>query len=152
MKRLSVTSAVIAAALLSAAIGGAPVRAQAGNSTEMASSSGASFLVFFDWGKPELGGDAKATLDKVIAAYRKKPDVRMRLEGHTDRSGSAAANLRSARRRAAEVRSYLIANGVPGNVISIVSQGESQPLITTEDGVREVQNRRVEIFLTASGE
>ena len=151
MKRLSVTSPAIAAALLSTAMGVAPLSAWAENPAEMTSSSAASFLVFFDWGKPELGGDTKATLDKVIAAYRQEPDVHVRLEGHTDRSGSAAVNLRSARRRAAEVRSYLIANGIPATNVTIVSHGESQPLIATEDGVREVQNRRVEIFLTASG-
>jgi outer membrane protein OmpA-like peptidoglycan-associated protein len=35
--------------------------------------------------------------------------------------------------------------GIPGNAISVASFGEEQPLVPTEDGVREVQNRRVTI-------
>ena len=37
--------------------------------------------------------------------------------------------------------------GVPSDAISIAAYGEEKPLVPTEDGVREVQNRRVEILL-----
>ena len=104
-------------------------------------------MVFFDWAKPELSGDAKTTLDRIAAVALVSGGGRVRLEAHTDRSGSAEVNLRSARRRAAEVRDYLIAKGVAAGSISITSFGESRPLIPTADGVREVQNRRVEIIL-----
>ena len=69
----------------------------------------------------------------------------MTIDGHSDRSGASAANLASSRRRAEFVRDYLAARGIPGGAMTIRAYGESWPIIATEDGVREVQNRRVEI-------
>ena len=55
----------------------------------------------------------------------------------------------SGRERAEAVAAYLAARGVPRAAMTIVSHGEARPLIATEDGVREPQNRRVEIMRTA---
>jgi len=103
------------------------------------------FLVFFDWGKPDTRGDDAATLDQVAAAYRAHPGARLQLSGHTDRSGSTATNRRAGLSRAEMVRAELEKRGIPGNAMTVASFGEEQPLVPTEDGVREVQNRRVEI-------
>ncbi len=103
------------------------------------------FMVFFDWGKGEIRSDDAATLDKVAEAYRANPSIRLTLSGHTDRSGSVQTNRRTALSRAETIRSELVKRGVSGNAISVVSFGEEQPLVPTEDGVREVQNRRVVI-------
>ncbi|MDQ3139155.1 MAG: OmpA family protein [Pseudomonadota bacterium] len=102
-------------------------------------------LVFFDWGKPEIGGDAAAVLDAVAASVRATPALRLRLSGHSDRSGGTTGNRRSASRRADAVAAYLAERGVPRRTMTLASFGEEQPLIPTEDGVREPQNRRVEI-------
>jgi outer membrane protein OmpA-like peptidoglycan-associated protein len=105
----------------------------------------ASFMVFFDWGKGEVRSDDAATLDKVAEAYRADPSARLQLSGHTDRSGNAATNRRTALNRAETIRAELEMRGIPRNAISVASFGEEQPLVPTEDGVREVQNRRVVI-------
>lgn len=105
------------------------------------------FRVFFDWGKPELNRDAQATLDEVLAAYRRLGPGRIVIDGHTDRSGSEAVNLSASRRRADAVRVRLVAQGIPPEKISLVAHGETRPIVPTEDGVREAQNRRVEISL-----
>ena len=55
-----------------------------------------SFMVFFDWGKGEVRSDDAATLDKVAETYRATPSARLKLSGHSDRSGSAATNRRTA--------------------------------------------------------
>ena len=101
-------------------------------------------LVFFDWGKGELSGDAKASLDKIAERYAAAPRA-MTVDGHSDKSGASAGNVASSRRRAGTVRDYLAAKGVPTSAMSVRAYGETWPLIATEDGVREVQNRRVEI-------
>ena len=67
------------------------------------------------------------------------------LAGHTDRSGSVAYNTGLAERRNASVRSYLSGRGIPGARISSEAFGESMPRVPTADGVRELQNRRVEV-------
>lgn len=100
--------------------------------------------VFFDWGKGELSNDSKAVLDKVAEEYAAAPG-RLVVDGHSDRSGSADGNHRRSRERARLVSDYLSAKGVPAAQIEIRAYGETRLLIPTDDGVREVQNRRVEI-------
>ena len=101
-------------------------------------------LLFFDWGKSELSGDAKANLDTVAERYRQVPRP-MTIDGHSDRSGADGSNLASSRRRAGAVRDYLAEHGVPVSAMTVRAYGETWPIIATADGVREVQNRRVEI-------
>ena len=111
----------------------------------------APFIVFFDWAKPDINRDAAEILDKIAAEYSARPGARLQLSGHSDRSGPAGANLRSSRRRAEAVRDYLAAHGVPAAAMTVRAFGEQRPIVPTEDGVREVQNRRVEIrFVPAS--
>ena len=69
------------------------------------------------------------------------------MAGHADRSGSAQYNQRLSQRRADAVAAELVARGVPRNIIMVSAYGESRPLVPTADGVREPQNRRVEIVL-----
>jgi OmpA-OmpF porin, OOP family len=128
-------TALIAAAF--AALGGHAAGAQSGERE--------SFLVFFDWGKPELTRDGEAVLQEAVAAYRQSRPGRVHVAGHTDRSGPAAVNLAASRRRAEAVRDRLIALGIPAAAITVTAFGESRPIVPTEDGVREAQNRRVEI-------
>lgn len=101
-------------------------------------------LVFFDWGKTELTNDAKSSLDRVADRFRAAPRS-MTIDGHSDKSGGGASNLASSRHRAGIVRDYLASRGVPANSMTVRAYGETWPIIATPDGVREIQNRRVEI-------
>ena len=112
----------------------------------MAQTDGQPFRVFFDWAKPELTRDAQAILDDAVAEYQRTHPDRVTVSGHSDRSGPAAFNLGASRRRAEAVRTYLIAKGIPASALRVAAFGESKPIIATEDGVREAQNRRVEIL------
>ena len=105
--------------------------------------------LFFDWGKSELTTDATAILDGVVAQYRAAPSALL-IDGHSDRSGAAAGNLVSSRKRAEIARDYLAAHGIPAGAMRVRAYGEAAPIIATEDGVREVQNRRVEIRFVAA--
>ena len=103
------------------------------------------FRVFFDWGKPVITRDAASVLTDAATAFLREPGAKLRLSGHADRSGPAGSNRLSALRRAEAVRDHLAARGVPREAMTLLSFGEERPLVATEDGVREVQNRRVEI-------
>ena len=107
----------------------------------------ADFIVFFDWAKPDINRDAAEILDKAASQYSAQAGSRIVLAGHSDRSGPAGANLRSSRKRAEAVRDYLTAHGVPAGAVTLHAYGEQRPIVETEDGVREVQNRRVEIVI-----
>ena len=104
-------------------------------------------LVFFDSSRAEITRDAAKTLDEVLASWRQGGFSRVTLTGHSDRSGPAGANADTARRRADAVRSWLTERGVPLRSITVQSLGEDQPLISTANGVREPQNRRVDVRL-----
>jgi OmpA-OmpF porin, OOP family len=69
------------------------------------------------------------------------------INGHTDRAGSDAYNLRLSARRAEYVAGLIAQAGIAPSRISYFAFGESDPAIATADGVAEAKNRRVEIFL-----
>jgi outer membrane protein OmpA-like peptidoglycan-associated protein len=102
-------------------------------------------MIFFGWDKPEIDRDAAAILDEVVVAVGNHPGAKLRIVGHSDRSGPAASNRRTSLQRAEAVRAYLAQRGIAAGAMSIAGRGEEQPIIPTEDGVREPQNRRVEI-------
>jgi len=87
-------------------------------------------------------------LDKVFSAqYQATGQARVVLAGHADRSGSDEYNIALSQRRANNVGRYLEGRGVAAGSISTEAFGESRPLVDTADGVREPQNRRVEITM-----
>ena len=114
-----------------------------------AQSASAPTYIFFDWGKGELSTDATAILDGVAAHYLSAPGPLL-IDGHSDRSGPAGPNIASSRKRAEIARDYLAAHGVPVSAMRVRAYGEAAPIIITDDGVREVQNRRVEIRFVAT--
>lgn len=73
--------------------------------------------------------------------------TRIEVAGHTDSTGTPAYNLALSRRRAEAVAAELVNRGVARQAIAIQAFGETKPLVATADGVREPQNRRVEIVL-----
>ncbi|MEC9066524.1 MAG: OmpA family protein, partial [Pseudomonadota bacterium] len=103
------------------------------------------YIVFFEWDKSDITPEAATILDNAVSAYTNCGTASVMLAGHTDRSGSAAYNMGLAERRNDSVREYLTGRGVPGARISSEAFGETQPRVPTADGVRELQNRRVEI-------
>jgi outer membrane protein OmpA-like peptidoglycan-associated protein len=101
--------------------------------------------VFFDWDKSDITPEAAGILDNAISNYQNCGNASVMLAGHADRSGSASYNVGLSQRRADAVKGYLTSRGIPGGVIGTEAFGESQPRVATADGVRELQNRRVEV-------
>ena len=106
-------------------------------------------MVFFDWGKREIRRDDQEALDRIAEQWRAQPGAHLILSGHSDRSGPGWANVRASKQRAKAVHDYLMEHGVPSSAMILQAFGEQQPVVETEDGVREVQNRRVEISIVA---
>lgn len=105
------------------------------------------FLVFFDWDKSDITPEAAAILKDAADYMKSSGAARIVATGHADRSGPDAYNMALSMRRAEAVKRQLIANGVAESEIGLDAKGEADPLVPTEDGVREPQNRRVEIIL-----
>ncbi len=105
------------------------------------------YLVFFDWDRADLTDRARQIIAEAAANAPRVQTTRIEVAGHADRSGTPQYNQRLSRRRADNVAAELVRQGVSRNIISIEAFGESRPLVPTADGVREPQNRRVEIVL-----
>lgn len=104
------------------------------------------FLVFFDWSKADLTDRARQIIGEA-ASSRGAGVTRIEVNGFTDRSGPAEYNMELSIRRANAVAAELVRRGVPRNEIVTRGFGEENNLVPTADGVREPQNRRVEIIL-----
>ncbi len=103
------------------------------------------FIVYFDFDRATLTREALNVIDSAAATFKQGGSPQVQLAGYTDLSGSAAYNLRLSQRRADAVKAALIKDGVPGNAIDARGFGKTNPRVPTPDGVREPQNRRVEI-------
>jgi OmpA-OmpF porin, OOP family len=106
-----------------------------------------SFMVFFDWDRSDLSAQAMNTIRQAAGSYKTKGSARITATGHTDKSGPDDYNMALSLRRANSVKDALVREGVPATAISVIGRGETQPLVQTADGVREPQNRRVEIVV-----
>jgi len=107
-----------------------------------------SFIIFFDWDSAGLSVEANEVLDDVVVVANQTGTASLLLDGYTDLSGSAAYNLGLSERRANAAADGLIARGIAPDEIVIRAFGEENPLVPTPDGVREPQNRRVEIIMS----
>ncbi|CAA7612740.1 OmpA family protein [Magnetospirillum sp. UT-4] len=105
------------------------------------------FLVFFDFNKADITPEAAKVITQAVAAAKAGNAAKIDLTGHADRSGSDKYNMALSMKRGNAVKDAMIKQGIPANQIAVVAKGESVPLVATPDGVREPQNRRVEIVL-----
>lgn len=120
-----------------------------------AASAGTRFLsetfagdVLFDVDSDMLKVEGKQELDRKLVKYLQHLQiVSVVVDGHTDNTGTEAYNLGLSWRRANEIKSYLLANGISSNVIQVNGYGLSKPIAS--NGTREgrAKNRRVEIVV-----
>jgi len=103
------------------------------------------FLVFFDWDRDTITPEGMAIIQQAAAAFRSGAPVTIQVTGYTDASGSAGYNQRLSERRANNVANAMIHLGVPRQAMSVSGRGKNDQRVPTADGVREPQNRRVEI-------
>jgi outer membrane protein OmpA-like peptidoglycan-associated protein len=106
-----------------------------------------SYIVFFDWNSSSVTTEAATIIGEAAKAAKQLAVTRVELTGHADRSGTPAYNQKLSESRGAAVKNALVQLGIPADEISVVGKGEASPLVPTADGVREPQNRRVEIVL-----
>lgn len=105
------------------------------------------YLVFFDWDKYNLTDRAKEIIAEAAQNSTKVKYTKIQVNGYTDTSGTPQYNMGLSIRRAESVKAQLITDGVPADVIGIMGYGDTHLLVPTGPGVREPQNRRVEIII-----
>ncbi len=103
------------------------------------------YIVFFEFDKSDITPDAATILDNAVSAYASCGNAQVMLAGHADRAGAPSYNVALSQRRADAAKAYLVSKGISDGVITTQAFGEGKPRVETADGVRELQNRRVEI-------
>lgn len=106
-----------------------------------------SYVVFFDWDKATLTDRARQIIKEAADNSTRVQYTRIEVNGYTDTSGTHRYNQDLSVRRAKAVQAELVKDGVPANAITIQGFGDTHLLVPTGPGVREPQNRRVEIVI-----
>ncbi len=103
--------------------------------------------VQFATGAATLNSDAREALARFAGIVGVYPDMKFRVEGHTDSTGGYQLNRELSLKRAASVRDYLVGEGVASSRIDIEGLGPDRPVASNETADGRARNRRVEIIL-----
>lgn len=104
-------------------------------------------LIFFEFDSATPQQDAIDTVEYVVDNAPACNWNRFTVVGHADRAGSNAYNQALSESRAEAIESLMVGRGIADATISTRAEGEENPRVPTADGVRELQNRRVEILV-----
>jgi len=104
--------------------------------------------VLFDSNGDTLKPGADELISRLSQFLDNHPEVRVRIEGHTDSTGSDDYNEGLSQRRADAVASALESRGVPGARIQAVGRGKSAPVASNQTSAGRQQNRRVDIIFS----
>ncbi|MGD2096409.1 MAG: OmpA family protein [Desulfobacterales bacterium] len=99
--------------------------------------------IYFRKGSYQLQPQARTTLHRKAEFLKKYPDVAVIIEGHTDERGTREANIAFGDRRAGEVKSFLIREGIERKRLIPVSFGKERPVATGKTEADRAKNRRV---------
>jgi outer membrane protein OmpA-like peptidoglycan-associated protein len=104
--------------------------------------------VAFEPGTTTLSPSSTTTIDRLAQFMRDYPERSVRIEGHTDSAGGETANLELSERRAAAIRTQLVARGLEAGRIETLGYGEERPIASNDTPRGRQENRRVEIVVS----
>ncbi len=91
---------------------------------------------YFDKGKSTINPSVKAELDKVVEAVQRFPQLKLKIENHTDSKGSDSYNKKLSQDRADAIKKYLLTNGVSDtSILEAVGYGEEKIKNSCTNGV-----------------
>jgi len=101
--------------------------------------------IHFATGKADILPESKPVVDEIVTMLKKRPSLRVGVEGHTDNTGTPATNKTLSEARAKSVVAAITAAGISATRLEAVGYGQERPVADNrlEDG--RAKNRRVEI-------
>lgn len=103
--------------------------------------------VFFASGSADLLPESQAELTRAATLFKTNPKLRVEIGGHTDSIGTDVANQALSRRRAENVRAFLITAGTPAASLQATGFGESRPAAPNRTEQGRALNRRIEFTI-----
>lgn len=102
----------------------------------------------FDTGSANISSSSAGTLESIYNLLIQAEDTKLKLEGHTDDTGSAEANYDLSQKRAQSVVNFLRSKGIPQSRFqTVIGKGEDEPIETNTTNEGRAKNRRVVIVL-----
>ena len=130
-----------------AAVPEAEIRQVFGDALDAQPPVPAHYVLYFLSNTIELAPESRAVLDDLVAAIKRIKPVEVTIVGHTDRRGAREDNYQLGLERAGIIKKTILAEGVADALIELVSHGEDNPLVKSDDDVPEPKNRRVEVVI-----
>ena len=103
--------------------------------------------ILFDTNEATLKPEAKITIAKLSGIMLLMAELNVRIEGHTDTTGTAAYNMKLSQRRADSVLAFLIESGLASERMTAVGYGMERPLADNTTAGGRARNRRVELVI-----
>ncbi len=104
--------------------------------------------IFFDFDKATLRPESYHELNRWVDVFKKNPELKAEIHGHTCWIGTEAYNQSLSERRATAVVNYLVEQGVAASRLTRKGFGETSPIASNETQAGREQNRRVEVLFT----
>ncbi len=102
-------------------------------------------VVLFDLNSAEVKSEAYPMLNDAVYIMKKNPDLKIRIDGYTDSTGTEAYNLDLSERRAKAVEDFFISRGANPQQLTIKGFGVSNPVASNKTKEGRAKNRRVEL-------
>lgn len=107
--------------------------------------------VYFGTNSDNILSRSHPMLRDLAEFMKANPNVRVRVEGHTDNQGNPDGNLDLSKRRAAAVKVFLVEEGVKPSQLESEGYGETRPIESNETPAGRSKNRRVEFHIVGGG-
>ena len=104
--------------------------------------------VLFDFSKFTLRPPTREKLAKISGIILAHPGLKLEVEGHTDDVGSDEFNQKLSEQRSDAVRTYLMEQGLNGDLITSVGFGKTVPSVPNTNAANRQKNRRVEMVVS----
>lgn len=109
--------------------------------------------IYFDFDKWAIREDAKTEIEKVIAAMKKYPTIKIDIRSHTDSRSNDAYNMQLSNKRAQATLQYIVSNGINKNRATANGYGETELINECSNGVsctkeQHQLNRRSEFIIS----
>jgi len=103
--------------------------------------------IHFESGNAILKSESMKIIDKIVQLMNGHPEIKFKVEGHTDSDGSEESNLKLSDQRSAAVKDAIVLKGIDASRLSTKGYGESHPLTDNSTPDKKAKNRRVEFVL-----
>lgn len=99
----------------------------------------------FETAKADLKAVSYSHLKNLVEIMKRKKELKIRIDGHTDSDGEESANQVLSQKRAESVKNYLVSQGIDAARIVAKGLGESNPIADNATAQGKSKNRRTEI-------